>query len=74
MLNIQADAFYAVENPADNHIVSVQGPYASEEHAQESLRGLYQGNPGAEQIVYPVLGKWLIEEADVHCTEIDPVQ
>ena len=29
MLNIQADSFYRVENPADHHIVSVRGPYDS---------------------------------------------
>jgi len=73
MLNIQADSFYRVENPADHHIVSVRGPYDSYETASDSLSDLYRDNPGVEQIVFPVIGKWLIEKANIQCSAIDPV-
>jgi hypothetical protein len=73
MLDIQADSFYRVENPGDHHIVSVRGPYNTYETALDSLSDLYRGNPGVEQIVFPVVGKWLIEKADIQCNAIDPV-
>ena len=74
MLNIVPEAFYIVENPCDDFVVSIEGPFATEQEVWAALAVEWRSCPGAEQLLLSASGRWLLETACLDCDEITPVR